>query len=143
MGICCSAFRKRRPRGEEREPLLPKYAPEIPPQSQFDKAADIIAALSAGKYPSQEQINRALRLLLNSDVFKTGNLVVNTSLSLHGKKVLDDVRDILHALISLGVEKNGISGLLLVQRSIMLIANQETTGFKTCSGRYTIWRKYL
>lgn len=107
MGICCSAFRKRRPRSDEREPLLPKYTPEIPPQSQFDKAADILAALSTGKYPSQDQINRALRLLLGSDILKTGNAALNGPLSHHGQKVLDDVRTILQALIALGMEKNG------------------------------------
>jgi Family of unknown function (DUF5923) len=107
MGICCSAFRKRRPRGDEREPLLPKYTPEIPSQSQFDSAADILAALSTGKYPSQDQINRALRLLLSSDVLKSGNTVLSGALSQHGQKVLDDIRSIIQALITLGMEKNG------------------------------------
>lgn len=107
MGVCCSAFRKRRPRDSEREPLLPKYAPEIPPQSQFDKAADILAALSTGKYPSQQQINRALGLLLSSDVLKTGNAALSGPLSQHGQKVLDDICNVLQTLIVLGVEKNG------------------------------------
>jgi len=107
MGICYSGFRKRRPRGDEREPLLPRHTPEIPPQSQFDKAADILAALSAGKYPSQDQINRAFRLLLSSDILKSGRNVPSGPLSQHGQKVLDDIRTILQALISLGMEKNG------------------------------------
>lgn len=107
MGICCSACRKRRPRGDEREPLLPKYAPEIPPQSQFDKAADILAALSTGKYPSQDQINRAIRLLLSSDVFNTGNVAHSGALSKQGARVLDDVRHVLQLLAVIGTEKNG------------------------------------
>jgi hypothetical protein len=106
MGICCSAFRKRRPRGDEREPLLPKYTPEIPPQSQFDKAADILAALSTGKYPSQDQINRALGLLLSSDVLKSNTALSGTP-SQQGQKLLSDIRGILQALIALGIEKNG------------------------------------
>jgi len=108
MGICCSVFRKRRPRGDEREPLLPKYTPEIPSQSQFDKLADILAAFSTGKYPTQDQINRALRLLLSSDVLKSGNTVLsNGSLSHHGQKLQSDIRGIVQALITLGIEKNG------------------------------------
>lgn len=107
MGVCCSCLnRKRGPRGE-REPLLPKYAPKVPPQSQFDKVADILAALSAGKYPSQDQVDNVLRILINSDALKTENAAVNGPLSTSGHKVLNDVRGILHALIKLGMQKNG------------------------------------
>lgn len=45
--------------------------------------------------------------MLSSDIFKTGSVAANSSLSRRGKKVLGDVKDILHRLIVLGVEKNG------------------------------------
>ncbi|KAG8760217.1 hypothetical protein FRC14_003648 [Serendipita sp. 396] len=115
MGTCCSTSRKRSPRGDEREPLLPKYASDVPSQSQFDKVAEILVALKAGKYPSQEQIDRALRIFLNSDVLKTGNSALSGPLSAHGRQLIDDVRHILEALVAFGMEKNGddkIQGLL-------------------------------
>jgi len=109
MGTCYSCLtRKRSPqRDEEREPLLPKYAPVVPPQSQFDKVADILAALSTGKYPSQNQVNNVLRILLNSDALKTENSAINGPLSASGHQVLNDIRSIIHALIKLGMQKNG------------------------------------
>jgi hypothetical protein len=109
MGVCYSCLtRKRSPqRDEEREPLLPRYAPLVPPQSQFDKVADILAALSTGKYPSQDQVNNVLRVLINSDALKTENAAINGPLSTSGRRVLNDIRNILHALIKLGMQKNG------------------------------------
>lgn len=108
MGICCScsSLRGRKPRSQEREPLLPKYAPQIPPQSQFDKAADILAAISTGKYPSQDQINNALRIILNSDILKTTNTSIDGPLSKQGQQVLSDIRNLLQHLVALGIEKN-------------------------------------
>ncbi|KAG8834792.1 hypothetical protein FRC17_007109 [Serendipita sp. 399] len=107
MGSCCSTSRKRRARGDEREPLLPKYVSDVPPQSQFDKVADILAALSTGKYPSQQQIDRSLRLMLNSDFLKAGQANLSSALSIHGRRLIDDLRRIIEALIVLGTEKNG------------------------------------
>ena len=107
MGSCCSSLRKRRPRGEEREPLLPKYAPEVPPQSQFDKLAQLIAAFQAGKYPSQDQINKALRTLLASDLLKEANIQASGPLSAHGRRIMGDVRSFVQVLLTLGMEKNG------------------------------------
>ena len=108
MGICYSCLiRKRSPqRDEEREPLLPNYAPVVP-QSQFNKVADILAALSTGKYPSQNQVNNLLRIIVNSDALKTENATINGPLSASGHRVLNDIRSIIHALIKLGMQKNG------------------------------------
>lgn len=106
MGGCYSCCRRRKPRDPEREPLLPKYAPEVPPQSQFDKLADLAAALSAGKYPSQDQINGGIQVLLRSEILKTGSLAAHGPLSARGRLLIDDVRGILDALLVLGSEKN-------------------------------------
>jgi len=110
MGTCYSCLtRKRSPqRDEEREPLLPKYAPVVPPPvPSSTKVADILAALSTGKYPSQNQVNNVLRILLNSDALKTENSAINGPLSASGHQVLNDIRSIIHALIKLGMQKNG------------------------------------
>ncbi|CAG7851697.1 SubName: Full=Uncharacterized protein {ECO:0000313/EMBL:CCA68732.1} [Serendipita indica DSM 11827] len=106
MGSCCSSLRKRGPRGGEREPLLPQYAPEVPPQSQFDKFAQIIGAIQAGKYPSQEQINKALRMLLASDLLKATSIQANGPLSAHGRRIIEDTRSLVQALLTAGMEKN-------------------------------------
>ncbi|KAI0646008.1 hypothetical protein C8Q79DRAFT_1001457 [Trametes meyenii] len=80
MGFCFSCCRRRKRSADDRSgrgPLLgsgryPRMPGELsdslpPPKSQLEKAADVIAALGAGKLPSQEQVNGALRKLLNSD----------------------------------------------------------------------------
>jgi len=105
MGVCCSCCRKRKPRSDEREPLLPKYAPKAPPQTQFDKVADIIAAASTGKLPSQAQINDALQLLLRSEFLEAP--IVQGPLSARGRQILDDLREIVEAIQVLGLQKNG------------------------------------
>jgi hypothetical protein len=78
----------------------------VPSQSQFDKAADVLAAISAGKYPSQEQINNASRVLLSSDILKTTHAGFEGPLSKQGRQVLEDARALLQCLIVLGTEKN-------------------------------------
>lgn len=101
--------------------MLPKYG--LPPQDQFNKVAEILGALGAGKYPSQEQLNTFLRLLINSDMLKVDNIAVNGPLSQSGLTVLSDVRRILQALIRLGLEKN--SEFYVYILSLFLICNYE------------------
>lgn len=108
MGACCSyCSSNRRPRNDEREPLLPRYAPKAPPQTQFDKVADIIAAVSTGKLPSQAQINGALQLLLRSEFLRTQAPVAEGPLSARGRQILDDFRETVGAIQVLGAQKNG------------------------------------
>ncbi|EIN13043.1 hypothetical protein PUNSTDRAFT_42456 [Punctularia strigosozonata HHB-11173 SS5] len=140
MGSCFSSCR-RRVRRSEREPLLPKNpdnpSSDIlpPPRSHLQQLGDVLAALSAGKMPSQEQIDQALRALLNTDLLNAhaGKAVAASGtaygslasaaggLSPHGKLLLDDANDIVQALLSLGMQKNAddkIQDLLYQARRI-------------------------
>lgn len=107
MGGCCSCRRNRRPLNDEREPLLPKYAPKVAAQTQFDRVTDLIAAASAGKLPSQAQINGALQLLLRSEFLRTEAPAAQRLLSARGRQLLDDLRETVEAIQVLGVQKNG------------------------------------
>jgi hypothetical protein len=114
MGFCWSCCRRRPKDAGEREPLLPKHNksdPVLPPpQNQLDKLADVLAALSAGKWPSQKQLDRALRALLDSDLLDphaAADSIGYGQLSQSGKKVVEDVRELVHAALELGATKNG------------------------------------
>jgi hypothetical protein len=124
MGSCFSC--RRRVRRSEREPLLPKNTSSDllpPPTSNLDKIADVLAALGAGKIPSQAQLDGALRTLLKSDLLRAdagkttfagsgyGSLgAARNSLSPNGGLILDDVRAIAQAMLELGMQKNGKLG---------------------------------
>jgi hypothetical protein len=107
MGVCCSCCRNRTPRNDEREPLLPRYTPKAPSQNDFDKIADMTAAASTGKLPSQAQINHALQLLIQSEFLRTEAPVSPGPLSARGRQMVDDLREIAEAIQVLGVQKNG------------------------------------
>lgn len=108
MGSCFSCCRRRKPATGEREPLLPKATDYVPPKADWDKVADALGALSAGKMPTQQQIDTALGLLLGSDILKVG-ATSSGALSAHGKMLVLDVREIVQALARIGMEKNGES----------------------------------
>lgn len=120
MGFCFSCCRRSRP--EDREPLLPRQVtheePLLSSRSQVDKLADVLAALQAGKLPSQDQTNAALRRSLRSDVLavegsKTARVLGQGRqygpLSERGQTIVKDVREVIEAVIQFGMEKNGES----------------------------------
>jgi hypothetical protein len=114
MGFCFSCCRRRRRRHPpvESEPLLASQtssADSLPePTNYIQKATDILAALKANKHPSQEQLNQFLQLLLRSEF-----LDVNVPTTGYGpvsddvKKVVLDLRELVEALLMIGMEKNG------------------------------------
>ncbi|RPD54449.1 hypothetical protein L227DRAFT_657629, partial [Lentinus tigrinus ALCF2SS1-6] len=120
MGLCFSCCRG--DTADDHEPLLPQDHDDIripsytnpipPPRTQLDKLADVVAALYAGKLPSQEQVNRALRHALASDVLNShlhgtnGGGSGEEELNEAGKEVLSLVRDALQAVLEFGMEKN-------------------------------------
>ena len=119
MGFCFSCCRRRRRSTEDdREPLLsPHPAAEAPAGSYTDEAADILAALRVGKLPSQEQTNTALRQMLRLDVLyvnggdsKSARVLGRAQqygpLSERGKTVINDIREIIEAIVQFGMEKN-------------------------------------
>ena len=131
MGFCFSCCRRTVDEHDDREPLLPRYHdqshipyrsrdPLPPPRTSFDKLADIVAALHAGKLPSQEQVNRALRHALTSDLLNPesyGGLghdhgartKEQEELEETGRNVLHAIREASQALLEFGMEKNGES----------------------------------
>lgn len=121
MGFCFSYCRRRRSPNDDHEPLLPQAAINgdiPPPQSYLDKAADVFAALRVGKLPSQDQINAALRKVLHSQVLSVednksarvqGRRQQYGPLSERGKIMLNDIRELVEAIMQFGMEKNGLS----------------------------------
>ena len=112
MGACSSCCRS--DASPEREPLLPKSGPrnrDQPPAWYTDKIADVAGALEAGRLPSQAQIDRALRSLLNSDLLKVGseNTQLPPPLAKELVVIVGDVKDVVAAILEVGGEKNGSS----------------------------------
>jgi hypothetical protein len=116
MGFCFSCCRPRRSRSPqvESEPLLASQtssADSLPePTNYIQKATDILATLKANKYPSQEQLNQFLQLLLRSELLDVNVNVPTTGygpVSDDVKKVVLDLRELVEALLMIGMEKNG------------------------------------
>ncbi|KAI0630055.1 hypothetical protein C8Q77DRAFT_237447 [Trametes polyzona] len=129
MGFCFSCCRRRRaPRSKydhesDREPLLPASArlhtpwssdPLPPPKTTLEKVADVVAALNAGKLPSQEQLDGALRRVLASGVLDVNagspdeaDGDAEEELEEAGRQVVENAREVCQALLQFGMEKNG------------------------------------
>lgn len=116
MGACSSCCKT--DRSPEREPLLPKSDPRNRDETATryaDKVADILGALEAGRLPSQAQTDHAFRSLLNSDLLKveSANASLPPSLRKELVVILDDVKEVITAMLEVGGEKNGSLDLLL------------------------------
>lgn len=104
----------------ETEPLLPTSArQQLPSQSQVQRklpskgqrihAAQSLGALKAGKFPSQDQLNKMIDVIVSSDVLKSGGGPNSRTARLgdEGYRVTEDVKNVLRALKQWGEEKNG------------------------------------
>ena len=94
--------------------MLPNSGPrnlDQAPVRYTDKVADVAGALEAGRLPSQTQIDHAFRSLLNSDLLKVGseNTQLPPSLAKELVVIVDDVKDVIAAILEVGGEKNGSS----------------------------------
>ncbi|THH04597.1 hypothetical protein EW145_g5408 [Phellinidium pouzarii] len=106
MGVCFSCCRGRdKQTNSEREPLLRPSTDQQAYNSPLEKAADILAALHAGKLPSQQQIDKILKKFLRSN-FLDGDTSNDGSLSEDGKRVIADVRNLVEIILQAGLEKN-------------------------------------
>jgi hypothetical protein len=106
MGSFFSCCRRRK--SSEREPLLPKNRIEhIPPD--FNRIfADIVAALAAGKLPSQTQLDRASRFALHSEILRVDDLRSDSgTLGENWRTILKDLRKVIEASAEIGLQKNG------------------------------------
>ncbi len=119
MGSFCSSCWGRRQKSLENEPLLSSRQPgdrQPPAKSQLDRLADVLAALRAGKLPAQDQLNEVMRIALQSDALDgrraemvLGNqaLLTHGSIDESGRKVVEDVKQVIEAALQIGLEKNG------------------------------------
>jgi len=110
MGACSSCCRS--DESPEREPLLPKPGPRDRDETAVrytDKVADVVGALEAGRLPSQAQIDHVSRSLLDSDLLKveSSNTHLPSSLRKELVVILDDVNEVITAMLEVGSEKNG------------------------------------
>jgi hypothetical protein len=108
---CC--YGRRRKDRAEKEPLLPRHAQEVErphEHDQIQKIARILAASSAGKYPSQKQINAAIQglqrnVLYVQDSVDSGDEYYGP-LSAKGRALLEDLHEACQAILQFGLEKN-------------------------------------
>ncbi|KAF8320469.1 hypothetical protein DL93DRAFT_1849617 [Clavulina sp. PMI_390] len=116
LSCCCGGRRKLQ---GEKEPLLPRHRDEQPSQTtdrprhaQTQKFAQALAALSAGKVPSQPQLDDAVQSLQTSVLDTRDSLNPGSSnyaygpLSARGREILDDITEACQAVLQFGVEKN-------------------------------------
>ena len=74
----------------------------------YEKIADALAALHAGKLPTQQQLDSALRKLLKSGILVAEAGRRGGALNETGAKVVRDTRELVEALLRFGLEKNGV-----------------------------------
>lgn len=74
----------------------------------MDKFTSVVAALKAGKQPSQLQSNAWVEKLLQSELIQVENTAGAGELSQNGKKLARDLRGILEAYKDYSSHKNGM-----------------------------------
>ena len=72
----------------------------------MDKTTSVIAALRAGKQPSQSQTNAFIEKILQSELLQAEQAAGGGELSQNGRKLAADLRDILDAYKTYGAHKN-------------------------------------
>ena len=115
---------------DEREPLLQnthsthdhdhdhhdQHPSGLVQRGTVDKIVDILVAFNAGKLPSQTQLSRFLRILLSSELLRQDGIGNKTTsvgpMSKDGRKVLNDVRNLVQSMLQFGLEKNGTKIIL-------------------------------
>ena len=73
----------------------------------MDKSSSVAAAFHAGKFPSQQQISKAVDSTLSSPFFTNEPFDEVGELSEQGRKLQDGFRQLLLAYKKLGDDKNG------------------------------------
>jgi len=80
-----------------------------PPRTPLDKVADVLAALKAGKLPSQDQLHILVKEFLASDALKASNVAggaLDADLAAESEKLVFNLREACVAVLQLGMEKN-------------------------------------
>jgi hypothetical protein len=111
MGFCFSCCRRQK--SPEQEPLLPKDCADTEPPRYDEILADVIAAISVGKLPSQAQLDYAARIILNSQILNVEDAKSSGrgAISHSWRRILKDIREIIEASIEIGLQKNGKSAI--------------------------------
>ena len=101
---------------EANQPLLPTSNQDLnqlqPSVSTLNKFIEITAALRSGKLPTQEQVDKLLQNLSNSDILNSDAIGRTGRFSAEGSLVVEDIRVVIESLQRLGKEKNGSFTLL-------------------------------
>ena len=84
----------------------------------MDKTTSVVAALKAGKQPSQLQIDAWIDKLLQSELIQVDETASAGELSQNGKKLARDIRNLLEAHKNYLSHKNGTSLALLSLRTV-------------------------
>lgn len=83
---------------------------EVPDaKDPIQKATDVLAALKAHKLPSQDQVNKALQLLLKSNVLNIGDVGGSGPVGDDTRNIQHDLKNLAEAIMEVGLEKNGKS----------------------------------
>ncbi|VDB88820.1 unnamed protein product [Peniophora sp. CBMAI 1063] len=127
MGFVLSCCRRRKDRknDEEARPLLRDVEESSDQARLMARLANIVGALKASKLPSQEQLNRAIRLLLASDALKPAVAAATLQayeLSEPAARVLLCFRQTLEMVAQIGLEKNDDDML----QELVYLASQAT-----------------
>lgn len=134
MGICssCCGRRHKEPKHDsERQPLLRSESFALKDASSpYEKIADILGALQAGKLPTQLQLDNALRTLLISGILDVEAGKKGGALDEAGVKVVRDTKELVEAFLRFGMEKNGESCLWCIT-ALRLTSFKATIGCKT------------
>lgn len=129
MVTCLPCFSSSHNDDEDRQPLLqdepefqpPPSAPSRPPLNKF---ADILSALRSGKLPSQTQINQLLQHVLRLELLQSTRdpesaatpevLRGDGPLSTSGRRVIQDLEEVIQAVLQFGMEKNGTASFIIL-----------------------------
>lgn len=110
MGLCysCCGRRKTKTNDPERRPLLSADGTLPEAHNTLEQVADALAALRAGKLPSQTQLGGLIRALLRSDLMRV-NVKAGSRGGLNAEqvKVVLDARLVLESIMQWGLDKNG------------------------------------
>ncbi|KAJ3539933.1 hypothetical protein NM688_g6300 [Phlebia brevispora] len=94
----------------------------------MDKTASVVAALDAGKLPSQQQISAFIDWFLNSPLAQVEPSVEGGELSEQGRILINDIQELLISYKNLGEKKNGDN---LIQQALWHLSQADYSSTTT------------
>lgn len=74
--------------------------------TDLEKVSECLGALTAGKLPSESQLEDILRVVLKNELLDDQVFGGYGPLSERGRQVLRDSREVVEAILQIGMEKN-------------------------------------